>query len=145
VYLRSLTGVTSSRYAVSIIAILNLIAIVGFTLICVVIAGQTLSAVSDGKMTVTVGIVLSSLLGMFVSFCGYRVLHLFNTYSWIVTTISIIIAVGLGGKHLSNPVATEPATPDLIFDFGCLVAGFMLPFAGIMSDFAVYYSPDAPS
>ena len=134
-----------SRYAVSIIAILNLIAIVGFTLICVVIAGQTLSAVSSGKMTVKVGIILASLLGLFVSFCGYKVLHLFNMYSWIVTTIAVIIAVGCGGKHLSNPVAVEGTSYPVIFDFGCLVAGFMLPFAGIMSDFAVYYTPSAPS
>lgn len=116
----------------------------GFTLICVVIAGQTLSAVSDGKMTVTVGIVLSSLIGLFVSFCGYKILHMLTMYSWGVTAVCIVIVVGCGGKYLNNPVATEPGTADLIFDFGCLVAGFMLPFAGIMSDFAVYYVPNSP-
>lgn len=134
----------SSPYCVSIVAILNLISVVGFTIIAIIICGQTLSAVSDGKMTITVGIVLAGLLGMVVSFCGYSVLHLFNKYSWAITIVSIVIAVGCGGKHLNNPVPTEPATASTILSFGCLIAGFMLPFAGIMSDFAVYYSPAAP-
>ncbi|KAF4628333.1 hypothetical protein G7Y89_g9826 [Cudoniella acicularis] len=141
---RKLTN-TPRLYAVSIIAILNLIAVVGFTIISTVIVGQTLSAVSNGKMNITVGIVLGALLGLAISFCGYKVLHIFNTYSWAVTVVSIIIAVGCGGKHLNVPVSTEPATTVSILTFGCLIAGFQLPFAGIMSDFAVYYSPDAPA
>ncbi|KUJ15183.1 uncharacterized protein LY89DRAFT_783384 [Mollisia scopiformis] len=132
-------------YCVSIVAILNLISVVGFTVIAIIISGQTLSAVSDGKMTITVGIVLTGLLGMVVSFCGYSVLHLFNKYSWAITIISIVIAVGCGGHHFSDPVPTEPAAASTILSFGCLVAGFTLPFAGIMSDFAVYYSPEAPT
>ncbi|KAH8663566.1 purine-cytosine permease FCY22 [Tricladium varicosporioides] len=131
-------------YSVSVIAILNLVAVVGFTLISTIITGQTLSAVSDGKMTVIVGIVLAGILGLVVSFCGYRVLHIFNKYSWAITFVSMIICVGCGAKHLNVPVPTEPATAPMILTFGCLIAGFQLPFAGIMSDFAVYYSPNAP-
>jgi purine-cytosine permease-like protein len=134
-----------SPYCVSIVAILNLISVVGFTVIAIIISGQTLSAVSDGKMTITVGIVLTGLLGMVVSFCGYSVLHLFNNYSWAVTIISVVIAIGCGGHHLNETVPTEPALASTILSFGSLVAGFMLPFAGIMSDFAVYYSPAAPT
>lgn len=104
-----------------------------------------MSAVSDGKMTISVGIVLTGLLGMVVSFCGYSVLHIFNDYSWAVTIVSVVIAVGCGGHHLSETVPTEPAVASTILSFGSLVAGFMLPFAGIMSDFAVYYSPAAPT
>ena len=135
----------SRLYSVTIIAILNLMALVGFTLISVIVTGQTLSAVSDGKMTITVGIVLAAIIGLVISFAGYKVLHYFNTYSWAVTVVCIVIAVGCGGKHLNVPVETEPATASLILTFGCLIAGFTLPFAGIMSDFAVYYRPDAPS
>ncbi|KAE8443944.1 hypothetical protein EG329_001254 [Mollisiaceae sp. DMI_Dod_QoI] len=137
--------IQASPYCVSIVAILNLISVVGFTIIAIIISGQTLSAVSDGKMTITVGIVLTGLLGMVVSFCGYSVLHLFNKYSWAITIVSIVIAVGCGGHHLNEPVPTEPPTASTILTFGCLIAGFMLPFAGIMSDFAVYYSPAAPT
>jgi purine-cytosine permease-like protein len=96
-------------------------------------------------MTITVGIVLGGLLGLAISFRGYKVLHIFNSYSWGVTVVSIIIAVGCGGKHFQDPMPTDPATASTILTFGCLIAGFMLPFAGIMSDFAVYYSPNAPA
>lgn len=128
-------------YSVSIIALLNLVAVVGFTIIAIIITGQTLSAVADGKMTIKVGIILAGLVGLFISFCGYKVLHIFNTYSWAVTVVSIIIVLGCSGKHLDVPVETEPATASTVLTFGCLVGGFMLPFAGIMSDFAVYYTP----
>ncbi|KAG9247010.1 putative purine-cytosine permease [Calycina marina] len=132
-------------YSVAIITVLNLIAITGFTLIAVILGGQTLSAVSDGKMTIKVGIVLTGLIGLFVSFCGYRALHLFNNYSWFITFICIVVAVGCGGKHLDNPVPVEPASSSTILTFGCLIVGFMLPFNGIVSDFAVYYVPNAPA
>lgn len=92
-------------------------------------------------MTITVGIVLTALLGLLISFSGYQVLHLFNRYSWILTVVSIVIAIGAGGKHLGEQVPTEPATASKILTFGCLIAGFQLPFTGIMSEFAVYFTP----
>ena len=59
--------------------------------------------------------------------------------------VCIVIAVGCGGKHLNEPVMKEPATASMILTYGCLIVGFMLPFNGIVSDFAVYYTPDAPA
>ncbi|KAF2085523.1 purine-cytosine permease FCY22 [Saccharata proteae CBS 121410] len=132
-------------YPVTIVVLLNMMSVVGFTIIAGIIAGQTLSAVSDGKMSVSVGIVLTFLIGLCTSFCGYNVIHTYNRWSWIMVLICFIIAAGCGGANLSQRIETAPAGAPLVLDFGCLIAGFSIAFAGIMSDYSVYYKPSAPA
>ncbi|EOD46937.1 putative purine-cytosine permease fcy22 protein [Neofusicoccum parvum UCRNP2] len=131
-------------YPVTIVVLLNMMTVVGFTIIAGIVAGQTLSAVSDGKMSVAVGIVLTFLVGLFVSFCGYKIIHIYNRWSWIGVLVCFIITTGCGGKHLSEQAAAEPAGAPLVLSFGCLIAGFSIAFAGVMSDYAVYFKPTAP-
>ncbi|KAK7700781.1 hypothetical protein SLS57_011973 [Botryosphaeria dothidea] len=132
-------------FFVTIVVLLNMMTIVGFTVIAGIVAGQTLSAVSDGKISLALGIVITFLVGLFVSFCGYRVIHIYNRWSWLGVLVCFIIMTGCGGKHLSQQAETQPADGPLILNFGCLIAGFSIAFAGLMSDYSVYYRPDAPS
>lgn len=75
---------------------------------------------------------------------GYRVLHLFDRFAWIPTTVAILVAVGCGGDKLHLQVATEPATAPAVLSFGALIAGYMIPWAGLSSDFCTYMHPSAP-
>ncbi|KAF9640718.1 putative purine-cytosine permease fcy22 protein [Lasiodiplodia theobromae] len=139
----------SARYSfgffpVTIVVALNMMTVVGFTVIAGIVAGQTLSAVSDGRISVALGIVLTFVVGLFMSFCGYKVIHIYNRWSWLGVLICFIIMTGCGGKHLSEQVEAEPADAPLILSFGCLIAGFSIAFAGIMSDYSVYYKSTAP-
>lgn len=95
-------------------------------------------------MSVVVGIVLTFLVGLFISFCGYSVLHLFNRWSWVVNLVCFIIVTGCGGKHLSQQAETEPAGAPLILSYGCFIAGLSVSVVGITSDYSVYYKPTAP-
>lgn len=113
----------------SIVVALNLCTIAGFGVINCVLGGSTLSAVSGGKVNATAGIVVIALLGMIISFGGIRFLHQYERYSWIPALIAIIVATGVGGKHLSNQAVTEtPAAADII-SFGGVIAGFLIPWA----------------
>lgn len=75
---------------------------------------------------------------------GYRVLHLFDRFAWIPTLVAILVAVGCGGDKLSLQMSTEPATATNILSFGALIAGYMIPWAGLGSDFSTYMHPSAP-
>lgn len=111
-----------------------------------VIGGQTLAAVSNGNLSVDVGIVIICILALCISFCGYKVLHTYERYAWIPALIAIIITVGTGGKYLSRQVVpAEPAAAGTILSFGALVAGYMLPWAALASDFSTYFHHQAPA
>ncbi|ORX94820.1 permease for cytosine/purines, uracil, thiamine, allantoin-domain-containing protein [Clohesyomyces aquaticus] len=133
------------KYLVSIIILLNLATLTGFCVVDSVIGGQALSAVMDGEtINATVGIVIIALLSLLISFCGFKVLHIYERFAWIPALVAIIIATGCGGKHLSNQVEVPPATAQVVLSFGGLVASFMLPWAALASDFSTYMHPKAP-
>lgn len=125
---------------------MNLATLTGFCVIDSVIGGMALSAVTDGTtVSPTVGIVIIALLALLISFCGFKVLHFYERYTWIPALIAIIIATGCGGKHLSSQKETLPATAPQVLSFGGLVASFMLPWAALASDFSTYMHPKAPT
>ncbi|EMR70150.1 putative purine-cytosine permease fcy22 protein [Eutypa lata UCREL1] len=129
---------TFGYYLISIIVILNLCTISGFGIIDCVLGGSTLAAVSGGKIDSTAGIVIIAIIAMVVSFGGYRFLHQYERYSWIVSLIAIIITTGVGGKELFNQVEVEPASAATIVSYGGVVAGFLIPWAAMAADFSVY-------
>ncbi|KAK4103997.1 hypothetical protein N658DRAFT_419633 [Parathielavia hyrcaniae] len=134
------------RYLVSIPVLLNLATLIAFCVIMAVVGGQCLSAVANGTLSVSIGIVITAILTLGISFCGFTVLHMFERYAWITAFISIIVAVGTGGNELRNQVtydAPPPATA--VLSFGMIVSSYMIPWACMSSDFTTYFRPDTPS
>lgn len=135
-----------SRYLVSIPVLLNLATLISFCVIMAVIGGQCLSAVADGNLSVTVGIVITAILTLGISFCGFTVLHIYERFAWIPAAISIIVAVGTGGKELHNQVTyDQPPSASSVLSFGMIVASYMVPWACLSSDFTTYLKPDTSS
>ncbi|KAI1421369.1 permease for cytosine/purines, uracil, thiamine, allantoin-domain-containing protein [Xylaria sp. FL1777] len=132
---------TFGYYLTSIIVLLNLATISGFGIISCVLGGSTLAAVADGQFDSTVGIIIIGLIGLFVSFGGYRFLHQFERYSRVVNLVAIIIVTGVGGKQLFNQVEKTPVQPSVIVSYGGVIAGFLIPWAAMASDFSVYCDP----
>lgn len=129
----------------SIPVILNLATITGFTVIACAIGGQTLSAVTSGSLSLSVGIVIVSIVALLVSFCGYRVLHQYERYAWIFALIAIVIATGCGGNDLSKQTAAPPPIEaSTVLSFASLIAGFLIAWAPLASDFTTYFHPDTP-
>jgi purine-cytosine permease-like protein len=131
-------------YAVIIPMILNASSVTGFSVVSAVVGGQSLSAISSGSLSLNVGIALTCICALALSFAGYKILHIYERWSWIPVLIAIVITVGCGGSKLKLQAQTQPAEAQTILTFGCLIAGYMIPFAGIVSDISVYISPDAP-
>ncbi|KAK7424157.1 hypothetical protein QQZ08_008763 [Neonectria magnoliae] len=134
------------RYLVAIPVIFNLATLTGFCVVMAVLGGQCLSAVADGDLSPTVGIVIVSLLSLIISFSGFKVLHAYERWAWIPALIAIIIATGTGGKHLHEQVPPlAPATAPSILSFGMIVASYMIPWACLASDFTTYLTPSVSS
>ncbi|KAK3902921.1 permease for cytosine/purines, uracil, thiamine, allantoin-domain-containing protein [Staphylotrichum tortipilum] len=134
------------RYLVSIPVVLNLATLIGFCVIMAVIGGQCLSAVAGGNLSVSVGIVITAILTLGISFCGFTVLHTYERYAWIPAIISIIVAVGTGGKELHKQVVYDaPPSAQSVLSYGMIVASYMVPWACLSSDFTTYLKPDTSS
>jgi purine-cytosine permease-like protein len=117
----------------------------GFIVIICVIGGQCLSAVSNGSLTHDAGIIIIGLLSLVISFCGFRVLHYYETYAFIPAVIMVAIATGCGGSTLKDQQQFPPATAPAVLSFGMIVAGYMIPWAAIASDLTTYFDPKVPS
>lgn len=126
--------------------LLNLATLTGFVVIICVVGGQCLSAVSDGGLTPTAGIVIIALLSLLISFAGFRVLHVYETYAWIPALIMIAVAAGCGGEGLKRQVVPEEkASAAMVLSFGMIVASYMIPWAAIASDLTTYFDPRVSS
>ena len=128
-----------------IIVILNIIVLIGYSLIDLVVAGQILSAVSmNGSLNVVVGIIIVAILCWLISTFGIALFHTFERYAWFPQLIAVSILYGVASKHfdLSTPSQGDPRTVignRLSFFSLCLAAA--ITYSGIAADFFVYYSP----
>lgn len=130
------------RYLVSIPALLNLATMTGFTVIIFITGGQVLAAVSNGTISPNVGIVIIGVISLAVSFCGFKVLHIYETYAFIVAFIAITITAGCGGAGLTKQsMPSKPTTAASVLNFGMIVASYQIPYAGLASDMSAYFSP----
>lgn len=63
----------------------------------------------------------------------------YERVSWIPVLIVYLVALGIGGKHLSSPPPAEPATAGTVLSFASVIAGFVLTYSPLSSDFTIYY------
>ncbi|CAK7216718.1 hypothetical protein SCUCBS95973_002901 [Sporothrix curviconia] len=128
-----------------LVAVLNMCTLCGYSIICLVTAGQTLSAVSGGHINATVGIVIVAVCAMLPAFGGFQIIHHYERWAWIPALIAIVITVGVGGSklHEQAPVADPVAAPTVI-TFISFIAGYMLPYSTTIGDIAVYMGPRPP-
>jgi len=132
-------------YGIIPITIFDLASFCGFAILNFILGGQTLSSVSGGDLSWSVGIVIIAVISLLISFCGYRVLNWYERLAWIPVLVVFVVALGVGGKHLSNPPPAEPATAISILTFASTIAGFVVTYSPISSDYTIYYDPKVSS
>ncbi|KAG8692450.1 hypothetical protein FRC08_009767 [Ceratobasidium sp. 394] len=133
-------------YATAIPGVLQLLGIVGYNIINVILGGQIISVVSGGKLSWNVGIVVITVVSLVITFFGYRVLNWYERYAWFPILIAFLVIIGVGGRHLSDPVATaSPTSHQSILSFASTIAGFVISYSPAMSDYTHYMRPEVPS
>jgi NCS1 nucleoside transporter family len=130
-------------FGIIIPAILNLIGLCGFNILNGILGGQALASVSS-NMSWDVGIVIIFIIALLISFMGYRVLNWYERVSWFPVLIAFLVALGVGGKNLYNAQPVAPASAASILSFASVIAGFVITYSAMASDFTMYYSPAVP-
>jgi hypothetical protein len=74
---------------------------------------------------------------------GFRCFLIFRRYqncAWFFFLLVFVVVAGVGGKHFVDTPAA-PATVVQVFSFGATVAGNMITWSGVSSDYTVYFHP----
>src|SRR3954453_8175765 len=67
-----------------------------------IVGGQVITSLSDGKCPLVVGVIIIALASLVIALLGYKFVHYFERFSWIVILIIFCIVAGLGAKHFQN-------------------------------------------
>lgn len=131
-----------------IIVLLNLIILLGYSMIDLVVAGQILSAVSsNGSLSVVVGIIVVAIIGWVITTFGISIFHTYQRYAFLPQIVAVSILYGVSASHYD---LNAPSTGDSQTIIGNRISFFSLCFsaaityAGGSADFFVYYSPNTP-
>ncbi|PFH47295.1 hypothetical protein AMATHDRAFT_67950 [Amanita thiersii Skay4041] len=133
-------------YAAVIPSLLNVFSMQGFLIANCIIGGQVLASISD-KLNATLGIVIIGVLSLIICFCGYKVVHWFESFSWIPNLIIFPILLGVGGKHLNpaNFVTPDPPTPASVISFITFISSSVISWCTMTPDYGVYHNGKASS
>lgn len=70
-----------------LICFLNMIIMVGYSAISCIIAGQILSAVSGGSLSIAVGIIITALISWIVSVFGMAAFQTYESYVYLYPSV----------------------------------------------------------
>jgi len=137
-------------YSAKILVVLNIIMLLGYSLVTVVIAGQIISAVSATKdLTITVGIIIVSVLAWILTTFGYSAFHLYERYAWIPQIVVVSILAGVAGPTFDLNTDLSRGTDALTvkgnrLSFFSLCLAAAITYCGGAADMFVYY-PESSS
>jgi purine-cytosine permease-like protein len=145
-----LRQVAISRYSLgfypsSIIALLNVIEQLGWASVNCITGGLALNAVSDGHVSIAVGVVIIACVSLLFSFVGLRGVLLYDKYAWILSFIIFMIIYG-AAAHRANlsapPTVTGMTKSGNALSLIGVVYGSSASWSSIVSDFYVHYPVD---
>lgn len=147
-----LRQVAISRYSLgyypsSIIAALNVIEQLGWASVSCITGGLALSAVSDGHVSIAVGVVIVACVSLVFSFIGLRAVLLYEKYAWILFFIVFMIIYG-EAAHRANlaapPKVTGVTGAGTVLSLISVIYGSSASWSSIVSDFYVHYPVNTP-
>ena len=131
-----------------IMALFNVGACIGWSVVNVIIGGQLIAALSGGVVPSWVGILILAILTTLVSIYGYRYVHRYERWAWIPMAIIFAIMFFVGAPHFSfvassnTTVAAEIAG---ILSFGGAVYGFATGWSSYAADYNVNQPEETPA
>src|SRR2546422_3059832 len=123
-----------------IMALFNVGACIGWSVVNVIIGGQLIAALSGGVVPSWAGILILAVLTTLVSIYGYRYVHRYERYAWIPMAIIFAIMFFVAVPHFKTvaPSTTTTAAEIAgILSFGGAVFGFATGWSSYAADYNV--------
>lgn len=148
-----LRQVSIARYSIGwypskLIAVLNVVEQLGWASVAAITGGLALTAVSDGTISLALGVVLVAVIGTLISFIGLRAVLNYEKFAWIPIFIIFCIMYGEAGQYADNaspPVAMGVDLAASSLTWFSIVYGSTASWSSIVSDYYVQYPVETPS
>jgi NCS1 nucleoside transporter family len=131
-----------------IMAVFNVAACIGWSVVNVIIGGQLVSALSGGVVPSWAGILILAVLTTLVSIYGYRYVHRYERYAWIPMAIIFAIMFFVAVPHfhiIASTNATVAAEIAGLLSFGGAVYGFATGWSSYAADYNVNQPEETPA
>src|SRR5437762_3465981 len=131
-----------------IMALFNVAACIGWSVVNVIIGGQLVAALSGGKVPSWAGILILAVLTTLVSIYGYRYVHSYERYAWIPMAVIFAIMVIIAAPHFSIVASSNTSTAAEIaalLSFGGAIYGFATGWSSYAADYNVNQPEDTPA
>jgi NCS1 nucleoside transporter family len=140
------TRFTFGWYGAIVLAVVNIISAIGWSMVNSIVGGQVILAVSDGKCPIPVGVILIAIISLIVSLFGYNIIHQYERYSWILMLIIFCIVAALGAHSFVNiPMPSGKGEMASVLSFGAAVFGFSVAWCSFTMDYNVNMKADIPA
>ncbi|KAH9901776.1 permease for cytosine/purines, uracil, thiamine, allantoin-domain-containing protein [Xylariomycetidae sp. FL2044] len=148
-----LRQISVSRYSFGwwpnkVIAALNIIVQIGWAAVSCITGGLALNAVADGRLSIAVGIVITGVAALLVSFVGLRAILAYERYAWFVFFVIFLVILGETGRYADNSAATTASLesgPELsaaVLNLLAIIYGSSASWCTMSSDYYVHYPVD---
>src|SRR5947208_2486949 len=131
-----------------IMALFNVAACIGWSVVNVIIGGQLVAALSGGKVPSWAGILILAILTTLVSIYGYRYVHRYERYAWIPMAVIFAIMLIVAAPHFSIVASSNTTTAAEIaglLSFGGAVYGFATGWSSYAADYNVNQPEETPA
>ncbi|KAJ5587627.1 nucleoside transporter [Penicillium hispanicum] len=125
-----------------LVALLNGIQQLGWAAVSCITGGLALTAVSDGRISLVVGIVILAVVALLISFVGLNAILIYERWAWVVFFVIFLIIFGETGKYADN---SAPATvtgltfSGAVLNLIAVVYGSSASWCTMASDYYVHY------
>ncbi|KAK0908492.1 Purine-cytosine permease fcy21 [Friedmanniomyces endolithicus] len=132
-------------WGVKLIAIFNVLACVGWSSVNSIVGAQLLNAVNS-DVPGYAGIIVIAVCTWLVTLFGYKIVHIYEFWSWIPSFIIFLIVLGVfahSGDYVDIPWATGTAEMGSVLSFGSVIFGFAIGWCSYAADYTCYQPSSA--
>lgn len=129
-------------YPNKVIAALNTIQQIGWSAVGCITGGLALTAVSNGGVSIVVGIIIIAVCSLLVSVLGLRAILVYEKYAWLVYFIIFLVIFGETGKYTDTKTPSALTGADFsgtVLSLFAIVYGSSASWATVASDYYVHY------
>ncbi|KAI1434087.1 purine-cytosine permease [Xylaria sp. CBS 124048] len=128
-------------YGVKLVACFNVLACIGWSSVNVIVGSQLLHAINH-DVPGFAGILVIAFSTLFICTFGYKLVHIYEFWSWIPSFIVFLIVLGVfahsGNFNADLPLARGPAEAGAVLSFAASVFGFGTGWTSYAADYTVY-------
>lgn len=128
------------------IACINVLTCLIWSVVDAIVGAQLINAVNP-NVPGFAGILIIALLTFVITCAGYKVVHLYEYWSWIPTTIIFFIVMGTfahSGDFVNIPMDVGRSEMGDVLSFGATVYGFATGWTSYAADYTVYQPANRP-